>query len=189
MLSQYNIVYTNDILIETIEEPDIAGWKVVSYLPMAHIAERMVEPLQHADGGLRRATAAPTSTRSRRTCATCVRSCCSVCRACTRRSIAGVNAALAADPDKQAPVRRRRGAGDRDQARAGRRDRHPGSARHVGLPRCGGVLGRPRADRARPAAHGDKRRGADPGRRSSSGSPRSACRCRRSTACPSRPGR
>ena len=42
MLSQYNIVYTNTILIETIEVPDIAGWKVVSYLPMAHIAERMV---------------------------------------------------------------------------------------------------------------------------------------------------
>jgi long-chain acyl-CoA synthetase len=42
MLSQYNIVYTNDILMETIEEPDISGWKVVSYLPMAHIAERMV---------------------------------------------------------------------------------------------------------------------------------------------------
>jgi long-chain acyl-CoA synthetase len=41
MLSQYNIVYTNDILLETIEEPDISGWRVVSYLPMAHIAERM----------------------------------------------------------------------------------------------------------------------------------------------------
>ena len=42
MLSQYNIVYTNDILLETIEERDISGWKIVSYLPMAHIAERMV---------------------------------------------------------------------------------------------------------------------------------------------------
>ncbi len=42
MLSQYNIVYTNNILLETIEERDISGWKVVSYLPMAHIAERMV---------------------------------------------------------------------------------------------------------------------------------------------------
>ncbi len=42
MLSQYNIVYTNEILLEAIEEPDISGWKVVSYLPMAHIAERMV---------------------------------------------------------------------------------------------------------------------------------------------------
>jgi long-chain acyl-CoA synthetase len=42
MLSQYNIVYTDEILLEAIEEPDISGWKVVSYLPMAHIAERMV---------------------------------------------------------------------------------------------------------------------------------------------------
>ena len=41
MLSQYNVVYTNDILLESIEERDLSGWKVVSYLPMAHIAERM----------------------------------------------------------------------------------------------------------------------------------------------------
>jgi long-chain acyl-CoA synthetase len=42
MLSQYNVVYTQDILIESIEVSDLTGWRVVSYLPMAHIAERMV---------------------------------------------------------------------------------------------------------------------------------------------------
>ncbi len=42
MISQYNVVYTADILLECIGEPDFSGWRVVSYLPMAHIAERMV---------------------------------------------------------------------------------------------------------------------------------------------------
>jgi long-chain acyl-CoA synthetase len=41
MISQYNVVYTADILVESLEVADMAGWKVVSYLPMAHIAERM----------------------------------------------------------------------------------------------------------------------------------------------------
>ena len=41
MLSQYNIVYTADILMECIGVEHTADWRVVSYLPMAHIAERM----------------------------------------------------------------------------------------------------------------------------------------------------
>ncbi len=42
MLSQYNIVYTVDLLLECFERTreDALGWRVVSYLPMAHIAER-----------------------------------------------------------------------------------------------------------------------------------------------------
>ena len=35
------------------------------------------------------------------------------------------------------------------KARRARRDRHPGTARHVGLPRCGGLRQRARPDRAR----------------------------------------
>jgi long-chain acyl-CoA synthetase len=42
MISQYNVVYTLDILLECIGTPELSGWKLVSYLPMAHIAERMV---------------------------------------------------------------------------------------------------------------------------------------------------
>jgi long-chain acyl-CoA synthetase len=42
MISQYNVVYTLDIVLECIGAQDLSGWKVVSYLPMAHIAERMV---------------------------------------------------------------------------------------------------------------------------------------------------
>lgn len=41
MLSQYNVVYTADSLFESIERPDAHGWRMISYLPMAHIAERM----------------------------------------------------------------------------------------------------------------------------------------------------
>jgi long-chain acyl-CoA synthetase len=52
MISQYNVVYTADILMESIDEPDAAGWKVVSYLPMAHIAERMTSHYRTLIDGL-----------------------------------------------------------------------------------------------------------------------------------------
>ena len=42
MISQYNVVYTADILIESVDMGDLAGMRIVSYLPMAHLAERMV---------------------------------------------------------------------------------------------------------------------------------------------------
>lgn len=42
MISQYNVVYTNESLFEAIDDPEARGWRTVSYLPMAHIAERMV---------------------------------------------------------------------------------------------------------------------------------------------------
>jgi len=42
MLSQYNVVFTCELLAECFEtdKADVIGWRVVSYLPMAHIAER-----------------------------------------------------------------------------------------------------------------------------------------------------
>ena len=42
MLSQYNIVFTVELLLECFEKQrdEAMGWRVVSYLPMAHIAER-----------------------------------------------------------------------------------------------------------------------------------------------------
>ncbi|MDJ0769808.1 MAG: long-chain fatty acid--CoA ligase [Ilumatobacter sp.] len=42
MLSQYNIVFTVELLLECFERTheEAQGWRVVSYLPMAHIAER-----------------------------------------------------------------------------------------------------------------------------------------------------
>ena len=46
MISQYNVVYTIEILKRSIEFDDFLGMRVVSYLPMAHIAERAVSHYQ-----------------------------------------------------------------------------------------------------------------------------------------------
>jgi long-chain acyl-CoA synthetase len=46
MISQYNIVYTIEILRRSIDFEDFVGMRVVSYLPMAHIAERAVSHYQ-----------------------------------------------------------------------------------------------------------------------------------------------
>ncbi len=52
MISQYNVVYTAESLFESIENPDAKGWRVVSYLPMAHIAERMTSHYRTLIDGL-----------------------------------------------------------------------------------------------------------------------------------------
>ncbi|MEY2958020.1 MAG: hypothetical protein RLZZ01_588 [Actinomycetota bacterium] len=52
MISQYNVVYTADSLFESIENPEARGWRVVSYLPMAHIAERMTSHYRTLVDGL-----------------------------------------------------------------------------------------------------------------------------------------
>jgi len=46
MISQYNVVYTIEILKRSIEFDEFLGMRVVSYLPMAHIAERAVSHYQ-----------------------------------------------------------------------------------------------------------------------------------------------
>ncbi len=46
MISQYNVVYTVEQLRECLPFDDYAGMRVVSYLPMAHIAERMTSHYQ-----------------------------------------------------------------------------------------------------------------------------------------------
>jgi long-chain acyl-CoA synthetase len=46
MISQYNVVYTIEILKRSIEFDNFLGMRVVSYLPMAHIAERAVSHYQ-----------------------------------------------------------------------------------------------------------------------------------------------
>ncbi len=46
MISQYNVVYTIEILKRSIQFDDFVGMRVVSYLPMAHIAERAVSHYQ-----------------------------------------------------------------------------------------------------------------------------------------------
>jgi long-chain acyl-CoA synthetase len=46
MISQYNVVYTVELLRRCIDFDEFVGKRVVSYLPMAHIAERMVSHYQ-----------------------------------------------------------------------------------------------------------------------------------------------
>ncbi|HWM19255.1 MAG TPA: AMP-binding protein [Ilumatobacteraceae bacterium] len=46
MISQYNVVYTVEQLRECLHFDEYAGMRVVSYLPMAHIAERMTSHYQ-----------------------------------------------------------------------------------------------------------------------------------------------
>ena len=52
MISQYNVVFTADSLFESIQNPNARGWRVVSYLPMAHIAERMTSHYRSMIDGL-----------------------------------------------------------------------------------------------------------------------------------------
>jgi long-chain acyl-CoA synthetase len=52
MITQYNVVFTVDSLFECIENPNARGWRVVSYLPMAHIAERMTSHYRSMADGL-----------------------------------------------------------------------------------------------------------------------------------------
>ncbi len=52
MLSQYNVTFTLDLLFECIDDPEVSGWRVLSYLPMAHIAERATSHYQALARGL-----------------------------------------------------------------------------------------------------------------------------------------
>jgi long-chain acyl-CoA synthetase len=52
MISQYNVVFTADSLFECLERPDAKNWRVISYLPMAHIAERMTSHYRTMTDGL-----------------------------------------------------------------------------------------------------------------------------------------
>ncbi|MFP5487511.1 MAG: AMP-dependent synthetase/ligase, partial [Acidimicrobiia bacterium] len=52
MISQYNVVFTADSLFECIENPNAKGWRAISYLPMAHIAERMTSHYRTLTDGL-----------------------------------------------------------------------------------------------------------------------------------------
>jgi long-chain acyl-CoA synthetase len=46
MISQYNVVYTIEQLRRCVDLGEYTGRRLVSYLPMAHIAERMTSHYQ-----------------------------------------------------------------------------------------------------------------------------------------------
>jgi long-chain acyl-CoA synthetase len=73
MLTHYNIVFTADGYLRLLELDPI-GWRAVSYLPMAHIAERMTGHYLGLLGGLE-VTTCPTPGRRRSSaCPACGRS-------------------------------------------------------------------------------------------------------------------
>jgi long-chain acyl-CoA synthetase len=47
MLTHYNIAWTVESLLRAFARDDLAGKRLISYLPMAHIAERMTSHYQH----------------------------------------------------------------------------------------------------------------------------------------------
>ena len=164
MISQYNVMYTVEQLRRCMEllDEEIVGQRIVSYLPMAHIAERMTSHYQAMRCSVTASTAAPT----RRCSPSYLKEVrpeivFGVPRVWEKIYI-GVNAALAADPEKQAAVRRGRRRRDRDQGRPSGRHGHRGAARDVGVPRRRRLLDRARARRARRARGRRHRRGADP---------------------------
>jgi long-chain acyl-CoA synthetase len=66
MISQYNVVYTVEQLRRCIDFENFVGKRAVSYLPMAHIAERMMSHYQWMMLGTA-SSAAPTRASSRST--------------------------------------------------------------------------------------------------------------------------
>ncbi|MDZ7733602.1 MAG: AMP-dependent synthetase/ligase [Acidimicrobiia bacterium] len=99
MLSHYNVAWTVESLSQAMPIEDYVGKRVISYLPMAHIAERVTSHYNHAVTGFEVTTCpdpsllSPISPRSGPTSS-------SGCPGCGRRSTPGSNAAMAADPDK-----------------------------------------------------------------------------------------
>src|SRR5439155_1128583 len=51
MIDHHNVAWTGESLLRTIGQPT-EGWRQISYLPMAHIAERMTGHYNHMRGGL-----------------------------------------------------------------------------------------------------------------------------------------
>jgi long-chain acyl-CoA synthetase len=118
MISQYNVVYTVETLRLCIDFEDFVGKRVVSYLPMAHIAERMISHYQAILGYSVYCCPDPNqlTTYLKEVHPEIVFGVPRV----WEKIYAGVNAALAADPSPQGPVRRGRRRRARDQASAER---------------------------------------------------------------------
>ncbi len=190
MISQGNVVYTVEQLPRCASAPsdDFLGKRLISYLPMAHIAERMTS---HYQGMLRgfAVTSCPDPTQIAAYAHEVHPELMFGVPRVWEKVYLGVNAALAADPESKQKFEEGRGRGAGDQG--GRAGRHgdPGAEGHVGLPGRRRLLTGPRTARAR-RLPGSAITGAAPiPRRSSSGSTPSASRSARSTACRRAPAR
>jgi long-chain acyl-CoA synthetase len=98
MLSHYNIVFTAEGYLQLLEG-DTLGWRAVSYLPMAHIAERMTGHYLALVGGLEVTTCPETSQLSTYLAHVRPQTFFGVPRV-WEKMYSGVSAALSADPEK-----------------------------------------------------------------------------------------
>ena len=162
MISQYNVVYTVEQLRECLPFDDYAGMRVVSYLPMAHIAERMTSHYQPLIVGFSVYCCPEAGQLTSYLKEVHPQIVFGVPRV-YEKIYSGVNAALAADPERKAQFDDGVAAAIEIKTRRARRHRHPGAARHVGVPRRRGVQPGARAGRPRRGGHRDHGRGADPG--------------------------
>jgi long-chain acyl-CoA synthetase len=103
MLSHRNVCWTVESLVESFEFEDPAGKRLVSYLPMAHVAERMVSHYGGALLGYNIATCPEPGRIADYARAVRPNIIFGVPRV-WEKIYAGVNAALAADPEKQGQV-------------------------------------------------------------------------------------
>ena len=101
MLSNYNVVWTMEAFLPVYgwTRDDLAGKRVVSYLPMAHIAERMVSHYMLLGAGIEVTTCPETSMLTGYLAEVHPNIVFGVPRV-WEKLYAGVTAALAADPDK-----------------------------------------------------------------------------------------
>jgi len=102
MLSQFNIVYTSEQLLRCFHwtRDEIAGKKLISYLPMAHIAERMTSHYNAVLGALC-VTTCPDATQIANYAREVRPHIMFGVPRVWEKVYAGVNGALAADPDKK----------------------------------------------------------------------------------------
>ena len=100
MITHGNVAWTVESLKRTIDFPEYVGKKVISYLPMAHIAERMTSHYQQAFLGYEVTTCPDPAKIAEYARLVRPNFMFGVPRV-WEKVYAGVNAALAADPDKQ----------------------------------------------------------------------------------------
>jgi long-chain acyl-CoA synthetase len=98
MLSHYNIVFTAEGYLDLLDQ-DPLGWRAVSYLPMAHIAERMTGHYLGLIGGLEVTTCPDPGLLSTYLAHTKPQTFFGVPRV-WEKMYSGVNAAMAADAEK-----------------------------------------------------------------------------------------
>ena len=152
MLSHSNIAWTLESVGQSMRDQtdieDFAGKKHLSYLPMAHIFERLLGHYYMLDFAAQVTCCPETSQLTAYTGEVRPNVFIGVPRV-WEKLYAGVNAALAGDPEKSKAFNDAVDAAAADRREDDTRHRHPGGDRHLELPRPGRLPDRARVDRPR----------------------------------------